>query len=121
VVTLTDTLSRLTGRDPHANIAIIARTPLGAAHFFDMVKHLPATRLIEDGEFPFAPGIDVTHVGQVKGLEFDYVIIPDADPYRYPDTPLSRRHLHVAATRAIHQLWVTALGDESPILKDARA
>ena len=55
-------------------------------------------------------------VSQVKGLEFDYVIVPDADAANYPLTPESRRLLHVAATRAIHQLWVISVGHPSPVL-----
>jgi len=55
-------------------------------------------------------------VSQVKGLEFDVVVIPDATPRRYPDQPDARRKLHVACTRAIHQLWVMAVGRFSPIV-----
>ena len=52
----------------------------------------------------------------MKGLEFDYVIIPDADVHSYPDTPVARRSLHIAVTRAIHQLWVTCVGLPAEIL-----
>ena len=34
----------------------------------------------------------------------------------YPDTPQSRRVMHVAATRAVEQLWVISVGRPSPIL-----
>jgi DNA helicase-2/ATP-dependent DNA helicase PcrA len=58
----------------------------------------------------------VTCVADVKGLEFDYVVVPDASAARYPDTPESRRALYVAVTRAIHQVWLTSVGSWSPIL-----
>ena len=32
-------------------------------------------RLISEQDFPFQPGVDVTDVRQVKGLEFDYVVL----------------------------------------------
>jgi DNA helicase IV len=60
----------------------------------------------------------VTEVAHVKGLEFDYVIVPDADAKSYPDTPESRRLLHVAATRASRRLWMISPAGPSPILGD---
>jgi DNA helicase-2/ATP-dependent DNA helicase PcrA len=48
------------------------------------------------------------------------VIIPDADEASYPDTPVARRTLHIAATRAVHQLWVVSVGRTSPILSFAK-
>ncbi|MBZ0271613.1 ATP-binding domain-containing protein [bacterium] len=116
VVFLTEVLSDLLAREPRASVAVIARTAQVARRLFAPLSRLAKTRLVLRGEFDFKPGIDVTNVGNVKGLEFDYVIIPDADGMTYPDTPESRRALHVAATRAIHQLWVIAVGAPSPVL-----
>ena len=48
-------------------------------------------------------------------------ILVDADARWYPDTPASRRLLHVAATRAIHQLWVACAATPSPVLREALA
>ena len=64
----------------------------------------------------------MTEVAQVKGLEFDYVIVLDVDSTNYPDTPAARRALHVAATRAVHQLWMMSVGTPSPLVEavDAR-
>jgi DNA helicase-2/ATP-dependent DNA helicase PcrA len=61
----------------------------------------------------------VVDVGQVKGLEFDYVILVDVSAAAYPNRDYPRRLLHVAATRAIHHLWVTHVGRASPILIQA--
>ena len=83
-----------------------------------MLSDVPKARLIVDGAFDFRPGVDVVEVSQVKGLEFDYVVIPDATPNSYPDTPEARRLLHVAATRAIHQLWVMSITLISKIVPD---
>jgi DNA helicase-2/ATP-dependent DNA helicase PcrA len=81
-----------------------------------MLKDVPKVRLVERGAFDFKPGIEITPVGEVKGLEFDYVIIPDTNWGTYVDKPEDRRLLHVAATRAIHQLWVISVGRESVLL-----
>ena len=64
--------------------------------------------------------MDVTDVASVKGLEFDYVVVPDASARAYPDTDDARRRLHVAVTRAAHQLWIAAPGTPSPLLGGAR-
>ena len=55
------------------------------------------------------------------GLEFDYVIVLDVDATNYPDTPVARRVLHVAATRAVHQLWMMSVGTPSPLVQDVDA
>jgi DNA helicase II / ATP-dependent DNA helicase PcrA len=60
--------------------------------------------------------VDVTEVSQVKGLEFDYVILVEVGAQAYPDTVESRHLLHIGMTRAAHQLWLVATGDPSPLL-----
>jgi DNA helicase IV len=73
-------------------------------------------RLVLQGDFSFDPGIDVTDIDNAKGLEFDYVVVPDATAGAYPATDEARRRLHVAITRAAHQLWIVAGGLASPLL-----
>ena len=58
----------------------------------------------------------MTFVDSAKGLEFDYVVVPDATAEAYPPGDLSRRRLHVAITRASHQLWLIAGGAASPLV-----
>ena len=84
-------------------------------------SELPRLHLVTDQDFSFEPGIEITEIEQVKGLEFDYVVLIDASEDQYPDTHASRRLLHVGATRAIHQLWVTAVGTPSRIVAEATA
>ncbi len=76
-------------------------------------------RRVESYDFSFAPGIEVTEVEQAKGLEFDYVVLLDASEATYPDRPLGRRLLHVGATRAVHQLWVTSVGTPAAAVRAA--
>jgi DNA helicase-2/ATP-dependent DNA helicase PcrA len=112
-------LMDLVDRAPDARIAIIAATSESARAVHAVVHDSCAARLVENGEFLFAPGIDVTDVSQVKGLEFDVVIVPDASAAAYPDTPHARRRLHVALTRASHTLWVLAVGALTPLISPA--
>jgi DNA helicase IV len=116
VALLAEALQALQAREPHAQVALLARAPERAESLYHALPEGLAMRLVLAGDFTFEPGIDVTTVQQVKGLEFDYVIVVDASAQTYPDDSLSRRTLHVAATRAIHQLWVIAVGSPSPLL-----
>jgi DNA helicase II / ATP-dependent DNA helicase PcrA len=94
--------------EPEASAAIVLGDRSRVAEFRALFRDHPEVRGVCDGEFSFNPGVDVTHLDAVKGLEFDYVIVPDATATEYPVTDESRRRLHVAVTRAAHQLWVTA-------------
>ena len=60
----------------------------------------------------------MTDVRQVKGLEFDYVVVLDPTAQNYPDVIESRHLLHIALTRAAHQLWMTCAGTPSRLLPD---
>lgn len=106
----------LVEREPHASVAVIAHDAASARRFHPLVADLPEARLVLRGDFSFEPGLDVTDVDSTKGLEFDYVVIPDASAGAYPATDEARRRLHVAVTRTSHQLWVVSSGAPSPLL-----
>ena len=113
---LTETLTQLMLDEPLASVAVLTKTPEYAISLYKLLQDIPKVRLVEHGEFEFKAGIDITPASEVKGLEFDYVIVPDASRGVYLDKPEDRRLLHVAATRAIHQLWVISVGYEAAIL-----
>jgi DNA helicase IV len=113
---LATALRDLVDREPHASIGVLARDADAARRFFEIATDLPETRLVLDGAFSFEPGIDITDVDGAKGLEFDYVIVPDATAEAYPPIDDARRRLHVAATRASHQLWLVSGGRLTPIV-----
>jgi len=106
-------------REPRASVAVIASDAGTARRFHALVDELPASRLVLDGAFTFDPGLDVTEVDQVKGLEWDYVIVADANAAVWPATDEGRRRLHVAVTRASHQLWLVSFGTPSPLVAQA--
>jgi DNA helicase IV len=118
VVEMTDVLNQLSGREPLASVAIICENEENARHFYEALSGNLDVRLVIDGEFSFKPGIDITYVSQVKGLEFDYVVLPDVNLGVYPNTPVARKSLHIAITRAVHQLWVMSVGKKSDILTE---
>lgn len=116
-----EALKSLLEREPRASVAVIASSPEAARAFYRVVDDMPAVRLVLDGGFTFEPGVDVTDVDSIKGLEFDYVILPDTTARAYPQTDEARRKLHVAITRTSHQLWVVSSGVRSRLLPAATA
>ena len=68
------------------------------------------------GEKLPAAGIVLMDLPLAKGLEFDHVIVPDAQAETYPDTPLARRRLYTAISRAMHQVTLVSQGELSPLL-----
>lgn len=111
-----DAVMDLLHDEPEASIAVIFEDRARIAEFYALFRGDPEVRAVYDGEFGFEPGADITHVDAIKGLEFDYVIVPDASAGQYPVTEDSRRRLHVAVTRAIHQLWVLTAAVGTPLL-----
>ncbi len=107
---LTHALRRIQSEDPAGSIAIVCRSDTTARTVARTLNHGVTVRLALDGEFQFTPGITVTSVQEVKGLEFDVVVVPDAQASTYPATPQSRRALYVAVTRATHHLGLTGVG-----------
>jgi DNA helicase-2/ATP-dependent DNA helicase PcrA len=112
VAFLGDALRGLVRSEPMANVALITPDEDTARLYHRGLQRaeVPSLRLVLDQDYTFEAGIEVTPVRDVKGLEFDYVVLVDATARHYPDTPLARRLLHVGATRAIHQLWLTSVG-----------
>ncbi len=115
---LGDALRDLAAREPMANVAVIARHPAQANlyHMGLRKAEVPRLKLVLDEDFAFAPGVEVTELRQVKGLEFDYVVLVDVNADSYPENAEARHLLHVGATRAAHQLWLVSTNTPSPLL-----
>ena len=64
-------------------------------------------------------GVFLITLAHAKGLEFDSVILPDADPATYPDTPLARHRLYTALSRATRRLTVLSNGKLTSLFGDA--
>ena len=101
-------------------MALVARTNGVADLYYNALRRaeVPDMRRIHRQEFDFSPGIDVTDVYQIKGLEYDYIVLLEPTLAHYPDTIESRHLLHVAATRAAHQLWLITSDKPSPLLPE---
>jgi len=114
---LTSDLRHLLHRDRRASVAVLCRTPRTARRVVRALHaaEVPA-RLVFDGRFFARGAVQVTTVDEVKGLEFDFVIIPDAGTVDYPDDAAARRTMYVAVTRARHQVVLACVREPSAIL-----
>jgi thioredoxin-dependent peroxiredoxin len=113
---LVDTLQTLALEDRGASAAVIVRTPEAARRMAALLGRGVDVRLALEGDCKFGQGVTVTCVQEVKGLEFDYVLVPDASMAAYPDGGESRRALYVAVTRAVHHVVPATVGSFSPVL-----
>jgi DNA helicase-2/ATP-dependent DNA helicase PcrA len=121
VAFLAEALRELASEEPNASIAVVTRFPEQADAYYDGLHRgeVPRLRRIADQDFPFKAGVDVTDVRQVKGLEFDYVVLAEVNDNSYPNDDESRHLLHIGATRSAHQLWVITSGKPSPLLPES--
>jgi DNA helicase II / ATP-dependent DNA helicase PcrA len=118
VAFLADAIRPLMAREPRATLAILARHVEQADVYYEALcmAEIPRLRRIRHYEFAFRPGVEVTEIRQVKGLEYDYVVLIDVNASTYPTDDESRHLLHIGATRAAHQLWLVSSGRPSPLI-----
>jgi len=109
-------LREIRRRDRRASVAVICRGTAVARRLTRLLRHALDARLVLDGAFAQQACVNVTTVEQVKGLEFDYVFVPDASRSNYPDQPSSRRALYVAVTRSRHELALGAVTARTALL-----
>ncbi len=105
-------------REPRATLAILARHAEQADVYYEALRmsEIPRLRRISHYEFAFRPGVEVTEIRQVKGLEYDYVVLLDVNASTYGTDDESRHLLHIGATRAAHQLWLVSSGRPSTLI-----
>ena len=117
---LAEALRDLSRAEPRASIAVISRYPQQADLYYKGLVNaeVPNVRRVADQDFPFKPGVDVTDVKQVKGLEFDYVVILECNTATFPESDEARHLIHIAATRAAHQLWLTCTATPSNLIPE---
>src|SRR5437879_9302738 len=123
VAFLADALNELVVHEPLASIAILTPShELSTLYTRGLAAgEVPRLRQVEEQNFTFAPGVEVTEIEQAKGLEFDYVVLVEVSTTQFPDTLAARRRLHVGATRAVHQLWLTSVGTPAAAVRSIGA
>ncbi|HEX3772802.1 MAG TPA: hypothetical protein VHV30_18110, partial [Polyangiaceae bacterium] len=79
-------IEALRALDPAASIGVVCRSPSNARRLAPALQRVVPARLVFDGRFLARGPAQIALVDDVKGLEFDFVVIPDATCDHYPDT-----------------------------------
>lgn len=90
------------------NIAVIVKTAKAAKA---LCAKLAGARLVSQGDESFEGGVQVMDAGVVKGLEFDCVLIADAEDAAYPDERFYAKLFYVLCTRPLHRLAFVSAGE----------
>jgi len=119
VEVLADWSRGLLRADPYKLVALICRYPKQAMELKEeMEKYLPGeVRLGHRDQFSFEPGVLVTNIHQVKGLEFDSVALVEPDEENYPaKREESRNMIYVGITRTQEDLLLATIRPYSSVL-----
>lgn len=105
-------------RYPNALTAVICKDDREARFALSLLQPSfgPVVRIGDASSFSFDQGIIVTDIKQVKGLEFQNVLIWNPSAKSYPPDQLSRNLLYVAITRAEENLCLVSWGKPSEVL-----
>ena len=85
------------------SICLICKTEKNSTYLFNKIKHKLDIQLIKNGSVSDLQGVFILPVYMSKGLEFDTVLICDADSQNYHDED-DKNLLYVACTRAFTNL-----------------
>lgn len=97
------------------SICLICKTEKNSTYLFNKIKHKLDIQLIKNGSVSDLQGVFILPVYMSKGLEFDTVLICDADCQNYHDED-DKNLLYVACTRALHKLSLFCENEVSPLI-----
>lgn len=86
-----------------------------AARYFELIRRDVDAHLLSEESATFGEGVSVASIKMAKGLEFDEVVVLDADARFFSDE-FGRNLLYVAVTRALHRLTILHRGAPTPFL-----
>ncbi|HSA59415.1 MAG TPA: 3'-5' exonuclease [bacterium] len=106
------------GENANALSAVICRHPKEAQALTEELRKLglPSVRWGHREQFDFSPGVVITSIHQVKGLEFRNVLVLEPSEENYPPNEEGRNLLYVAATRAEVRVDFAGAKAPSPLL-----
>ncbi|PYG87133.1 DNA helicase-2/ATP-dependent DNA helicase PcrA [Ruminiclostridium sufflavum DSM 19573] len=101
----------------HKTIAVICKTFEECELFLPLLRKADKNISIITGkEKEYKSGIVIVPSYLSKGLEFDVVLISNANSENYTDNELDIKLLYVAMTRPLHRLYIYYLGEKSLLL-----
>lgn len=106
-------METLIGKD-YRTVSILTRSLREAKALHERLRSEGLeVNLIDDGKKQYEGGYSVLPVYLSKGLEFDAVIVADADQAHYGSSAWDAKLLYVGCTRALHELWLMN-GEDRP-------
>lgn len=99
----------------NVSLGIILKTDAAAKDMYEVLEGDEDISLITPESASFQNGISITSVRMSKGLEFDEVLIPQADCKTYA-SDFDRSLLYIACTRAMHRLTLMYSGKETEFI-----
>jgi DNA helicase-2/ATP-dependent DNA helicase PcrA len=97
------------------SIGLICKNEKDASILYQRLNDRMELRFIHQDSVADIKGTLVLPIYIAKGLEFDAVLICDADQMHY-HTEDDKRLLYIASTRALHRLNLFYTGEISPLL-----
>lgn len=99
----------------YQSIGLICKTEQDAIPLYERLKDKTDIQLITSAAENDMKGVFIIPVYMAKGLEFDAVLICDADKEHYHSED-DKNLLYIACTRALHRLNLFYTGEISPLL-----
>lgn len=99
----------------YRSVGLICKSEKNAVSMYERFRDKTEVRLLQEESAADLQGIFLIPVYMSKGLEFDAVLICDADSGNYSSQE-DKNFLYVACTRALHRLSLFCEGEVSPLL-----
>lgn len=106
----------LNNANKYKHIAIVCKTSNEVDKLYNQLSKLIDIHKVQDSDSSFNFKFIITTPTTSKGIEFDYVIIPNADKDNYKDN-FDRNLIYIAGTRALHKLSIIYFGIPSKFIK----
>jgi DNA helicase-2/ATP-dependent DNA helicase PcrA len=104
-------LKALSGRE-YRTVAVLTRSLREAEELYSaLAAQFEDLHLIDGSMTQYLGGLSVLPVYLSKGLEFDAVILADADTSHYGGAAWDAKLMYVGCTRALHELWLLHSGE----------
>ncbi|MFE4711396.1 HelD family protein [Paenibacillus sp. NPDC056722] len=104
-------LAALSGRE-YRTVAVLTRSLREATELYTaLAEHFSDIHLIDGSMTAYQGGLSILPVYLSKGLEFDAVILADADRGHYGEAAWDAKLMYVGCTRALHELWLLHDGE----------
>lgn len=99
----------------YKSIGLICKTEKSAIEVYSSLKKMLDIQLIKNGSMAELQGVFIIPLYMSKGLEFDAVLLCDADAQSY-NSEDDKKLLYISCTRALHRLNLFCRGEVSPLV-----